>query len=185
MLFYLAGTTLWNYFKDSILKTSTTFRDNQHIFGKVYFPRLVSPISVVISNLLKFTIQFLLFLMFYFYFISIGTNIQPQWQIFLVPLLVIMISGLGLGLGIIVTSLTTKYRDLSFLLEFGIQLFMYATPVIYPLSTIPEKYRTFAVLNPMTSIIETFKVGFLGAGTFNWWHLGYSFVFMTIILFLE
>lgn len=182
MLFYLAGTTLWNYFKDCIIKTSGTFRDNQHIFGKVYFPRLVSPLSVVITNLLKFAIQFLLFISFYFYFLVKGAAITPNWQIFLLPVLVFLIAGLGLGLGIIITSLTTKYRDLTFLLEFGVQLLMYATPVIYPLSTVPEKYRFLAVLNPMTSIIETFKVGFLGAGTFNWWHLAYSFGFMVLIL---
>ena len=182
MLFYLAGTTLWNFFKDCVMKTSGTFKDNQHVFGKVYFPRLVSPISVVISNLLKFIIQFFLFIVFYFYFMAKGVAIGPQWQIFLIPLLVIMISGIGLGLGIIITSLTTKYRDLNFLLEFGIQLFMYATPVIYPLSAVPEKYQYLAVLNPMTSIIETFKVGFLGSGTFSWWHLLYSFCFMIVIL---
>lgn len=184
MLFYLAGITLWNYFKDCVMKTSSTFKDNQHIFGKVYFPRLVSPISVVVSNLLKFAIQFALFMAFYFYFAAKGAGLQPQWQVFLAPLLVLMISGLGLGLGILITSLTTKYRDLTFLLEFGIQLFMYATPVIYPLSTVPDKYRNLAVLNPMTSIIETFKAGFLGSGTFSWWHLAYSFGFMAVTLFL-
>lgn len=182
MLFYLAGNMMWSYFAESLKKTATIFKDNQNLFGKVYFPRLISPLSVVISNLMKFAIQFLLFVAFYGYFISKGMPFNMQWQVALFPLLIILMSGLALGFGIIITSLTTKYRDLVFLLEFGVQLAMYATPVIYPLSTIPEKYRTLAVLNPMASIIETFKVGFLGQGTFSWWHLGYTSIFTIVLL---
>lgn len=182
MLFYLAGVTCWNYFADCLRKTSTTFKDNQKIFGKVYFSRLTVPLSIVISNLIKFGIQILLFLGFYLYFFANGAAIQPNFALLLFPLLVILLAGLGLGFGLIVTSLTTKYRDLVFLIQFGVQLGMYATPVIYPLSEVPEKYQWLVLLNPMTSVIETFKYGVLGQGTFSWWYLGYSFVFTAILL---
>lgn len=184
MLFYLAGVTNWNYFADSLNKTSTTFRDNQHIFGKVYFSRLVMPISTVVFNLIKYGIQFVLFLAIYFYFFFKGADISPNSYAFLFPLLVLMLAGLGLGFGLIITSLTTKYRDMMFLVQFGVQLFMYATPVIYPLSEVPEQYRFLAILNPLTSIIETFKVGFIGVGTFEWSYLAYSFGFMVVLLLL-
>jgi lipopolysaccharide transport system permease protein len=184
MLFYLAGVTNWNYFADSLNKTSTTFRDNQHIFGKVYFSRLVMPISTVAFNLIKYGIQFVLFLAIYFYFFFKGAAISPNSYAFLFPLLILMLAGLGLGFGLIITSLTTKYRDMMFLVQFGVQLFMYATPVIYPLSEVPEQYRFLAILNPLTSIIETFKVGFIGVGTFEWSYLAYSFGFMIVLLLL-
>jgi len=184
MLFYLAGITNWNYFAECLNRTSTTFKDNQQIFGKVYFPRLVVPLSITVSNLIKYGIQFVLFLGIYAYFFLSGSDIQPNSTIFLFPLLVLLLAGLGLGFGLIVTSLTTKYRDLVFLIQFGVQLFMYATPVIYPLSEVPEKYKLLSVLNPMTSIIETFKYGFLGQGTFEWSYLGYSVVFTVAVLLL-
>jgi lipopolysaccharide transport system permease protein len=184
MLFYLAGVTNWNYFADSLNKTSTTFRDNQHIFGKVYFSRLVMPISTVAFHLIKYGIQFVLFLALYFYFFFKGAAISPNSYAFLFPLLILMLAGLGLGFGLIITSLTTKYRDMMFLVQFGVQLFMYATPVIYPLSEVPEQYRFLAILNPLTSIIETFKVGFIGVGTFEWSYLAYSFGFMIVLLLL-
>lgn len=184
ILFYMAGITSWNYFAECLRKTSTTFKDNQAIFGKVYFARLVVPLSIVVSNLIKFGIQLLLFFGFYFYFFIAGYNIQPTIYLLLFPLLVLLLAGLGLGFGLVVTALTTKYRDLVFLIQFGIQLAMYATPVIYPLSAIPEKYRFLSVLNPMTSVIETFKLGFLGEGTFSWFYLGYSVVFTIILLLL-
>ena len=184
MLFYLAGVTNWNYFADSLNKTSTTFRDNQHIFGKVYFSRLVMPISTVLFNLIKYGIQFVLFLAIYFYFYFKGAAISPNSYAFLFPLLVLMLAGLGLGFGLVVTSLTTKYRDMMFLVQFGIQLFMYATPVIYPLSEVPEKYRLLSIMNPLTSIVETFKFGFIGVGTFEWSYLAYSFIFMVVLLIL-
>lgn len=182
MLFYMSGVTLWTYFADCLNKTATTFKDNQQIFGKVYFTRMVVPVSIVISNLIKFGIQVLLFFAIYLYFIYSGAPVAANAYAFLFPLLVVMLAGLGLGFGLVVTSLTVKYRDLVFLLQFGIQLAMYATPVIYPLSEVPEKYRLFAVLNPMTSIIETFKYGFLGEGIFSWGYLGYSFLIMLFLL---
>lgn len=182
VLFYLAGITCWNYFAESLNKTATTFKDNQNIFGKVYFARLVVPLSIVLSNLIKFGIQFLLFLGFLVYFHLSGAGIQTNAYALLFPVLVLLLAGLALGFGLIITSLTTKYRDLVFLLQFGIQLFMYATPVIYPLSAIPEQYQIWSILNPLTSIIEAFKYGFIGQGTFSWGYLAYSFGFMVVLL---
>jgi lipopolysaccharide transport system permease protein len=183
MLFYLAGVTNWNYFADCLNKTATTFKDNQQIFGKVYFPRLIVPLSIVSSNLLKYAIQMVMFFGFYIYFLAIGEHVDPNVYAFLFPVLVLLLAGLGLGFGLIITSYTTKYRDLVFLLTFGVQLAMYATPVIYPLSSLDEKYKFWMNLNPMTSIIETFKYGFLGEGTFTWISLGYSGIFMLVVLF--
>lgn len=182
MLFYLAGITNWNYFSACLGTVARTFTSNQGIFGKVYFPRLVTPLSIVISNMIKYGIQLALFFGFYVYFALKGSPAQVNAYALLFPLLVIMLAGLGLGFGLVITSMTTKYRDLVFLLQFGIQLAMYATPVIYPLSQIPEQYQWIAVLNPMTSVIETFKYGFLGQGTFSWAYLGYSFGFMVVLL---
>lgn len=182
MLFYLAGVTNWNYFAECLNKTATTFKDNQSIFGKVYFPRLVVPISIVTSNLLKYGIQLIMFLGFYFYFLVKSTAIQPNAYALLFPLIVVLLAGLGLGFGLLITSMTTKYRDLVFLLQFGVQLAMYATPVIYPLSEIPAQYQWVSIINPMTAVIETFKYGFLGQGTFSWGALSYSFGFMIAIL---
>lgn len=182
VLFYLAGITNWNYFADCLNKTSTTFRDNQGIFGKVYFPRLVVPLSIVTSNLIKYGIQLILMIGFFLYYLAAGAAIQPNATLLLFPLLVLLISGLGLGFGLLITSMTTKYRDLVVLLQFGVQLLMYATPVIYPLSQIPEQYRWLVALNPMTSIIETFKYGLLGQGTFSWIYLGYSSIFTIVLL---
>jgi lipopolysaccharide transport system permease protein len=183
-LFYFAGLTMWNYFADCLTRNSKIFIDNQAVFGKVYFPRLVVPISITISNLIKFFIQFVIFLLiFAFYLIKPDTNINPNIYIFLFPILILMCAGLSLGFGIIFSSLTTKYRDLSFLLQFGVQLWMYATPVIYPLNSFPAGKQWIIALNPMTSIVETFKYSFLGQGVFSWTYLTYSFVFMIIILF--
>lgn len=182
MLFYLAGVTNWNYFADCLKKTSNTFISNQGIFGKVYFPRLVVPLSIVTSNLIKYGIQLLMFFGFYLYFFAQGANLQFNSAAWLFPWLVILLAGLGLGFGLIITSMTTKYRDLVFLLSFGIQLAMYATPVIYPLSEVPADYQWLAVLNPMTAVIETFKYGFLGKGTFEWAYLAYSTGFMVVLL---
>lgn len=182
ILFYLTGLTCWNYFAECLTKTSNTFIENQNIFGKVYFPRLIMPISIVFSSLLKFGIQFLLFLMFYFYYFFTDSNISPNLYLLLFPFLILISGVLSLGLGIIITSLTTKYRDLRFLIQFGIQLWMYATPVIYPLSTLEGNLKTVALINPMTSIIETFKYGFLGHGTFSWDYLFYTIVFTLITI---
>lgn len=184
MLFYLAGITNWNYFAECLNKTSTTFRDNQNLFGKVYFPRLVVPLSIVLSNLVRYAIQMLLFIGFYLYFWANGTAIAPNATALLFPLLVLLLAGLGLGFGLIITALTTKYRDLVFLVQFGVQLAMYATPVIYPLSKIPADYQWIALANPMTALIETFKYGLLGQGTFSWGGLGYSTGFTVVTLLL-
>lgn len=173
-LFYLAGITAWNYFADCLIKTSTVFRDNAQLFGKVYFPRLVVPISLVTGNLIRFGVQFLLFMGVWVYFFFQGADIYITWAALLFPLLVVLMAFLGLGLGLMITAMTTKYRDLAFLVNFGVQLLMYATTVIYPLSSAPEKYRHLVALNPMTGIIETFRYAFLGEGMFSWALLGYS-----------
>ncbi len=184
MLFYLAGVTAWNFFADSFRNTSDTFKKNENIFGKVYFPRIVMPLSIVISGLLKFGIQLILFIGFIIYFMARGSDIHPVWElIWLLPFLLLLMGFMGLGFGMIISSLTTKYRDLTFLIQFGIQLLMYATPVIYPLSTIPEKYKWIVELNPMTSIIETFRYTFLGHGSFSWQALGYTTVFTIVLMF--
>ncbi len=185
ILFYLSGTVLWNYFADCFNKTATVFKDNQNVFGKVYFPRLISPLSIVVSGLLKLGVQLLLllgFLLFYHFFTEVQLKIHLE--LLLLPCLIILMAALSLGLGMIITSLTTKYRDLVFLLQFGIQLLLYATPVIYPLSSVPEKYQWIIILNPMTSIIETFKYGVLGTGIFSWFNLTYTLLFTIIILIL-
>lgn len=183
-LFYLAGITAWNYFADCITKTSTVFKDNSNIFGKVYFPRLILPLSIVVSNLIRFGVQMILFLGMMIYYMIKGASFHVTMMLLTLPLLVILIALLGLGLGLIITALTTKYRDLSFLVSFGVQLLMYLTPVIYPLSAAPEKYRQFIQYNPMTPIIETFRYAFLGAGTFSIASLIYSFALTMIFLFL-
>lgn len=183
-LFYLAGITAWNYFSDCLTKTSTVFKDNANIFGKVYFPRIIMPLSIVVSNLVRFGVQMLLFFAMLAYYYFIGANIFITNGIFLFPLLIILMALLGLALGMIVTSMTTKYRDLAFLVQFGVQLLMYATTVIYPLSAAPVKYRLFIELNPMTAIIEAFRYGFLGKGEFTMWSLGYSALFTLITLFI-
>lgn len=185
-LFYLAGISFWQYFADCLTKTSNTFVNNAGIFGKVYFPRLVTPLSDVISNLVRFGIQFALFLIVYlYYFIFTDANIQPNLYALLLPVLVVMLAGLALGFGILFSSMTTKYRDLQLLLSFFVSLWMYATPVIYPLSTITnEKLRLVMQLNPLTGIVEFFKYGMLGVGNHEWWMLGYSFGFMVVLLAL-
>lgn len=186
-VFYLAGLVCWNYFQDCLSKCSDTFNANQAIFGKVYFPRLVVPLSIVISNLIKMFIQFALFLVVYIYYFASGVDFQINVSILLVPILIIMLGGLGLGFGMIISSMTTKYRDLRFLITFGIQLWMYATPVIYPLSVMKETYPKYIwvlVANPLTAILETFKYAFTGVGEFNWFYLSYSIVFTIVILLL-
>ena len=184
MLFYLSGTVLWSYFSNCLTGTSQTFISNAHLFGKVYFPRLVTPISIVISNLITLAIQFLLFMAFWLFFYSRGADIHfTSWALAL-PLLVLLMAGLGLGFGIIISSLTTKYRDLNYLVGFGVSLWMYATPIIYPVSSIPENWRWVAEINPISPIVETFRAGFLGAGSASWMRLGYSFGFMLVVLFI-
>ena len=184
LLFYMSGTVMWSYFSSCLTSTSNTFIGNAHLFGKVYFPRLVMPISVVISNLITFAIQFSFFLAFFLYFFLRGAEITLTPWAFTLPLLVLLMAALGLGFGIIISSMTTKYRDLSYLVSFGVSLWMYGTPVIYPVSSIPEKWRWVANINPVTPIIETFRAGFLGAGDASWARLGYSAVFMLIVIFI-
>jgi lipopolysaccharide transport system permease protein len=183
-LFYLAGISFWQYFSDCLTKTSNTFVNNAGIFGKVYFPRLVTPLSDVISNLVRFGIQFALFLVVYLYYIIFtDVHIQPNLYALLFPILVMMLAGLALGFGILFSSMTTKYRDLQLLLGFFVSLWMYATPVIYPLSTITNpQLRLVMQLNPLTGIVEFFKYGMLGVGNHEWWMLGYSFAFMIVLL---
>jgi len=183
-VFYMAGTTIWTYFAQSLIRTSNTFIANVGIFGKVYFPRLTVPVSVVISQLVAFAIQFSLFLVIYGIFWVRGAPIRPNWAVSLLPLLLVMMAGLGLGFGILISSMTTKYRDLQVLVGFGVQLWMYASGVIYPLSTIPEKYRWIFVLNPLTNIIETFRYAFFSEGMFSWLYLSYSAVFTVVLLVL-
>ena len=186
-LFYMAGTVAWNYFSDSLNKTSTVFRDNVNIFGKVYFPRLIMPLSIIFSNLVKFGIQLILFLLILFYYIFFpmpGFKIEPNWFILLFPVIILLMALLGLGLGLIITAMTTKYRDLIFLVTFGVQLLMYATPVIYPLSVAPARLRTIVTLNPLSGLIETFRYGFLGTGQFYPAALAYSIVASIVIFFI-
>lgn len=183
-LFYLAGITAWNYFADCLTKTSTVFKDNSNIFGKVYFPRLILPLSIVASNLVRFVVQMLLFLGMLGYYYLQGAAFTPTWALLMFPVLVLMMALLGLGLGLIVTAMTTKYRDLAFLVTFGVQLLMYTTTVIYPLSAAPIKYRHIIELNPMTGIIEAFRYCFLGKGVFTPLSLSYSAIFTIVVLFL-
>lgn len=184
ILFYMSGITLWNYFSDTLTKTSDTFTANANIFGKVYFPRMIVPLSVVLSNLIKFSVQLLLFLSVWIYFLITKDDVHPNIYLLLVPFLILLMGFLGLACGIIISSMTTKYRDLKFLVGFGVQLLMYATPIVYPLSIVPEKYKWIILANPVTSIVETFKFAFLGIGDFNIWHLGYSLIFTIILFFI-
>ena len=182
ILFYLSGVTCWGYFAETLTKTSETFTANANIFGKVYFPRVIIPLSVVVSNLLKFGVQLVLFLCFAGWFMFQGNKIGPTSAVLLFPLLVLLMAVHGLGLGMIISSLTTKYRDLRFLLTFAVQLLMYATPVIYPSSALPQKYAWLINANPMTPVIEAFRYAFLGTGQFSIPHLGYSAAFALIVL---
>jgi lipopolysaccharide transport system permease protein len=175
-LFYMAGITAWGYFADCLTKTSTVFRDNANIFGKVYFPRLIMPLSIVVSNLVRFGVQMLLFLLLMGVYYLNGAHFNITPYILLFPFLVALMALQGLGLGMLITALTTKYRDLAFLVGFGVQLLMYATTVIYPLSTAITKYPEYSwiiAFNPMTPIIEGFRLAFLGEGSFTWASLGY------------
>lgn len=186
-LFYMAGLLCWNYFADCLNRSSDTFISNQNVFGKVYFPRLVVPISITISNLLKMGVQAILFAIIYIYYICIGYKCEINSYALLLPLLILMLGGLGLGFGMMISSITTKYRDLKFLLNFGVQLWMYATPVIYPLSTLANNHPEYLWIlkaNPLTGIIETFKYAFLGNGMFSWDIIAYNFGFTIFIMLI-
>jgi lipopolysaccharide transport system permease protein len=183
ILFYLSGVTIWGYFSECFTKTATVFVDNAALFGKVYFPRITMPVSIIISNLLRFFIQlFLFFTVLIVYMIS-GKAQPPNLFAFLLPFLILLMGLLSFGLGIIFSALTTKYKDLRFLMVFGIQLAMYVTPVILPLSSIPKNRQFIFLLNPMTGIIECFRKGFLNTLSFEWYMLGYSTLVTAIILF--
>jgi len=183
LLFYLSGLTIWNYFSEGFTKTSNVFVANAGIFGKVYFPRLVMPLSIVTSGLLRFGVQLVLFLGFWiYYWVKQPEVVHPNAAIALVPLLILMMAGMALGAGMIISSLTTKYRDLAMLINFGVTLLMYATPVIYPLASVPAKYQALVMANPISPIVETFRYGFTGSGHFSWGALMYSVCFMLVLI---
>ncbi len=184
ILFYLSGVVAWNYFSSVLKTTSKTFVSNANIFSKVYFPRIIIPISTIISKLMQFAVQFFILIGFMIYYIIKGVDIPVTWNLLWIPVLIVLMAGLSLGMGIILSAMTTKYRDLIFLIDFGVQLLMYITPVIYPLSQIPKKYELLILANPLTPIIETFRYALLGKGTFDIMHLAYSFVFTVVILFV-
>jgi lipopolysaccharide transport system permease protein len=182
IVFYLSGTVAWNYFSTTLLKTSDTFTQNASIFGKVYFPRLTVPVSIVISNLIQFAIQFTLLALIIIYYSFNGYDFHFDLTLLLIPVMLLILAGLGLGFGILISSLTTKYRDLKQLISFGVQLWMYITPIIFPLSSVSGKYRIFFVMNPLTGIVETFRTILLGVGQMNFFYLGYSAAFMLVLL---
>jgi lipopolysaccharide transport system permease protein len=184
ILFYLAGITLWSYFSECLTKVSDTFFANQQIFGKVYFPRMIVPLSLVASGLIKLGIQFGLFVVVTVFFVLFrGTPLAVNSYALLFPILVLIMAMLALGFGMVITALTAKYRDLKFAMGFGVQLWMYATPIVYPMSLIGGgKWKYLIMANPLCPIIETFKLGFLGAGTFSWLHLGYSALFAVALM---
>ncbi|PXW17123.1 MULTISPECIES: ABC transporter permease [Chryseobacterium] len=181
LLFYLAGVTLWNYFSSSLMATSSTFTGNAGIFGKVYFPRLVTPLSIVISNLMRFGVQFVLFILVWAYYLNEG-KVHPNIWILATPFLIFLMALFALGVGMIFSSLTTKYKDLAMLLGFGVSLYMYATPVIYPVSSLPGFFKKLAYYNPLTGIFECFKYAWIGAGDFSPAMLGISTVIILILL---
>lgn len=180
VLFYLGSIAIWNYFSETLNITSRTFTDNANIFGKVYFPRIVVPVSKVLSGMYKFFIQLGLFVLVWLYYVFVDHKVSPNFYMLFLPVILFEMAILSLGFGLIVTSMTTKYRDLSFLVAFGVQLFMYITPVIYPISKF-KTHQTFIWLNPLSSLFETFKYGFFGKGTISLFWLGYSVVFSIVI----
>lgn len=182
ILFYLSGITIWNYFSESLTKTSTVFTANAGMFGKVYFPRLIMPLSIVASSLMKFAVQFGIFILILLYYVFFTENIAPNAWVLITPFLILLMAMFALGVGMIFSSLTTKYKDLSFLLSFGVQLFMYITPVVYPVSALPEKYRFLLYFNPLSPIFECFRYAFLGSGSFDLFNLLWSALFIVVIL---
>lgn len=184
LVFYLAGVTIWNYFSESLTKTATVFKDNATLMGKVYFPRLIMPLSIIVSGLMKFAIQFLLFIAVVVYYTFVTKSVHPNIWVLATPVLILLMACFSLGLGMIFSSLTTKYKDLVFLLTFGVQLFMYATPVVYSMSSMPLKYQEIMKWNPLTGIFECFRFAFLGSGDFDSISLMFSSVLILIILII-
>ena len=182
-LFYMSGTVAWGYFAGCLTQTASTFTGNAAIMGKVYFPRLVMPISTVLINLISFAIQGAMFLLFYGFYLWRGA-VQPTWYILLTPVLILQMAMLGLGCGVIISALTTKYRDLVMLIGFGMQLWMYGTPVAYDMKIVPARYLGVYMLNPMTPIINAFRHAFLGLGEFNWGYYGVSWAVTLTVLAL-
>lgn len=182
-LFYMSGILLWNYFNTVFMFSSNIFIANANIFGKVYFPRLVVPLSGIASNLVKLGIHLCLFIVIYLYYYIQGADLTISWTVLLFPFLIFMIAFHAMSWGLIISALTTKYRDLTQLISFGIQLFMYLTPVVYPLSATPQKYYSFISLNPLTPIFETFRYSWMGSGALDWGGLGYSFIILLCSLF--
>jgi lipopolysaccharide transport system permease protein len=183
-LFYMAGTVVWNYFAGVLNETSNTFTANAHIFGKVYFPRLVMPVATLLSKMIGFAIQFGFFLLFYAYYLTTDAGLSPNFWILATPLLLLLMAALGLGFGIIVSSATTRYRDLTIVVGFGVQLFMYLSPIVYPLSSLTEPYRRWMTLNPVAPVVETFRHAFLGGGDASFAQLGLSCTTTLAILFI-
>lgn len=184
IVFYMLGTTIWSYFSTCLNKTATTFTANSNIFGKVYFPRLVMPISTIVSGLINFGVQFIMFIIFALYYYIKGAPIHPNIYILITPLLLFQLAILSLGFGIIISSLTTKYRDLAILVTFGVQLWMYATPIVYPASQIGGKLKTLMMLNPVSPIVESFRYAFLGSGLIPWEFLFISILTTVVTLFI-
>ena len=182
-LFYLSGTILWGYFSSCMTQTGNTFLTNAQIFGKVYFPRITVPISIAITAVFQFIIQFIIFLCFLIFFLYMGSDIKPNVYVFILPLIVFHMAVLSVGVGLIISAMTTKYRDLNFAMNFLVQLWMYLTPVVYPLSLVPDKYKIFLLINPMTAVIEVFRGAFLGASAIDPIGLFFS-LFITIIVFI-
>lgn len=183
-LFYMSGNILWSYFSNCFNRASSTFLSNARIFGKVYFPRLVMPLSGIIYNSITFLVQFIMFAILVAVYALTGANVHPNFLVLALPLFLIHIAFLGTGTGLIISSLTTKYRDLNVLVSFGLTLWMYLTPVVYPVSQIPESFRFIMLLNPVAPIVETFRYAFLGSGSFEWIYLLISAVVTAVILIL-
>ena len=180
-LFYMAGLTLWNFFQTTLVEISNTFVKNSQLFSKVFFPRMIAPISTVVSKYIAFSIQLLLFLGIFFYYLSISSAVHPNLYLLFLPLMILQASILALACGIIITSVTVKYRDLQYLVNFGMQLWMYGSPIVYPISQIPEKWRWIPALNPMAYTVDLFKYAFTGVGECNLKYFGFGWIITALL----
>ena len=183
-LFYMCGNIIWQYFSTCLTSTSHTFTSNSRLFGKVYFPRLTMPISTVIYSAISFAVQFIIFIGFLVYFIAIGETVKPNAYMLLLPLFLIHMAAMGMGFGIIISSLTTKYRDLTVLVGFGVQLWMYITPIVYPVSSLTQQAKSIVMLNPIAAVVNNFRFAFLGSGQMEWGYWGISAIITAVILFV-